>query len=397
MAIILYFIIVIVLGAIAILFSFYPAYLAFILSIIIPIISLTILIINRLCIRIKINIKEEVVSKGDKLSVCIEAKNMGIFVSGEMVAYIELYYGEHKRIRKKICFSAVPFKQSVANFEIAAEYAGNLRIICKKALLYDYLRIFKIKLFRRKKEYRVQVLPKPLPVQIIYNQSENHEIIEASMYHPFKKGYDRTELFNVREYVPGDNLRDIHWKLTDRMDKYMVKEYSLPISIGLGVVVDLTEYIGEFDGIVVADKIMEVFYSICTNIILEEKRYSIIYTNKNNGQMDGCIIENENDLTEALNVIMNVMTLQSDEKIEDESIMLDKCQQQNIIYITSCISEHLAQKIKSSAGNKKIIIILVALNENDANRQIEMLDNRVQYYVLNAKLHGMGNINEIRF
>lgn len=397
MIIVLYCIIVIVLRCIAILFSFYPAYLAYKLSIIIPVISIVILIINRLCIRVKINVDEKVVSKGDKLSVTIQTKNMGIFPSGEMIAYMELYYGEHSQAKKKICFSSIPFAKNTVTFQIVTEYAGNLRLICKKAELCDYFRMFKIKMFKGKKEYEIQVLPKPLPIQIIYNQCESHEIIEADSYHPLKKGYDRTELFNVREYVPGDNLRDIHWKLTDRMDKYMVKEYSLPISVGLGIIADFTEYAMDFESVIVTDKIMEIAYSICTNVLLEGGKYNIYYFNKNNGQMDQQLIDSEEKLTEYVNLILDTILLKGNERIEDESIVFDKCNQYNIIYITSKVSELSAQRIKLNAGKKKIAVVLVALNENDANNQIAQLGSDVQYYVVNAKAQGIGNINEIRF
>ena len=279
---------------------------------------------------------------------------------------------------------------------VATEYAGNMRLICKKVELCDYFRMFKFKIQKGKRKYDIQVLPKPLPIQITYNQCESHEIIEADSYHPLKKGYDRTELFNVREYVPGDNLRDIHWKLTDRMGKYMVKEYSLPISVGLGIITDFTEYAINFDSVIVTDKIMEIAYSICNNVLLEGGKYNIYYFNKNNGIMDQQLIDSEEKLTESINIILDTVLLKTNEKIEDESIVFDRCNQYNIIYITSKISELLAQRIKLDA-NKKIAVVLVALNENAAKDQIAQLDSGVQYYVVNAKAQGIGNINEIRF
>lgn len=395
MMIVLYCVIVIILRCIAILFSSYPAYLAYKLSIIIPIISIVILIINRLCIKVRISVNEKVVSKGDNISVSIQTQNIGIFPSGEIIAYMELYYGEYSQAKKKICFSSKPFKNTVT-FQVATEYAGNMRLICKKVELCDYFRMFKFKIQKGRRKYDIQVLPKPFPIQITYNQCESHEIIEADSYHPLKKGYDRTELFNVREYVPGDNLRDIHWKLTDRMGKYMVKEYSLPISVGLGIITDFTEYAINFDSVIVTDKIMEIAYSICNNVLLEGGKYNIYYFNKNNGIMDQQLIDSEEKLTESINIILDTVLLKTNEKIEDESIVFDRCNQYNIIYITSKISELLAQRIKLDA-NKKIAVVLVALNENAAKDQIAQLDSGVQYYVVNAKAQGIGNINEIRF
>lgn len=39
-----------------------------------------------------------------------------------------------------------------------------------------------------------------------------------------KKGSDFSEVSDIREYIPGDRIRDIHWKLSAKAQKLMVKE-----------------------------------------------------------------------------------------------------------------------------------------------------------------------------
>ncbi len=39
-----------------------------------------------------------------------------------------------------------------------------------------------------------------------------------------EKGNDFSEVSDIREYIPGDRFRDIHWKLSARQDELMVKE-----------------------------------------------------------------------------------------------------------------------------------------------------------------------------
>lgn len=41
-----------------------------------------------------------------------------------------------------------------------------------------------------------------------------------------KKGYDATEVFELREYQPGDSIRTIHWKLSEKFDTVLVREPS---------------------------------------------------------------------------------------------------------------------------------------------------------------------------
>ncbi|MCR4946262.1 MAG: DUF58 domain-containing protein [Lachnospiraceae bacterium] len=40
------------------------------------------------------------------------------------------------------------------------------------------------------------------------------------------KGNDFSEVTDMREYIPGDRLKDIHWKLSAKKQKLMVKEYT---------------------------------------------------------------------------------------------------------------------------------------------------------------------------
>ena len=48
------------------------------------------------------------------------------------------------------------------------------------------------------------------------------------MYDENSPGYDNSELFQVREYRPGDRIQNIHWKLTAKQEELMVKEHALP-------------------------------------------------------------------------------------------------------------------------------------------------------------------------
>ena len=52
---------------------------------------------------------------------------------------------------------------------------------------------------------------------------------DCDEYAPDVKGNDPTEIFQLREYAPGDSLRQIHWKLSGKTGRYMVREGSKPV------------------------------------------------------------------------------------------------------------------------------------------------------------------------
>lgn len=51
---------------------------------------------------------------------------------------------------------------------------------------------------------------------------------EAEVYDDVRGGHDASETFRIREYIPGDRLQNIHWKLTAKTGELMVREHSQP-------------------------------------------------------------------------------------------------------------------------------------------------------------------------
>ena len=72
------------------------------------------------------------------------------------------------------------------------------------------------------------VMPRRLDVHVSTDQGETpaQDSDEYSMQRP---GGDPGETFAIREYIPGDPLKSIHWKLSNKTDKLLVREWGLPI------------------------------------------------------------------------------------------------------------------------------------------------------------------------
>ena len=53
---------------------------------------------------------------------------------------------------------------------------------------------------------------------------------DSDSYSQERPGADLTETFQIREYVPGDSMRQIHWKLSGKFDRLIVRDPALPIT-----------------------------------------------------------------------------------------------------------------------------------------------------------------------
>ncbi len=65
-----------------------------------------------------------------------------------------------------------------------------------------------------------------MEIGIAYGENMSLDSDEFSMV---KAGFDPSETFAIREYRPGDRIRQVHWKLSEKFDELMVRDYGLPI------------------------------------------------------------------------------------------------------------------------------------------------------------------------
>ena len=65
-----------------------------------------------------------------------------------------------------------------------------------------------------------------LQVEVVYGENA---VLDAEEYFMSKAGFDPSETFAVREYRAGDHIHQIHWKLSEKLDGLIVRDYGLPV------------------------------------------------------------------------------------------------------------------------------------------------------------------------
>lgn len=62
--------------------------------------------------------------------------------------------------------------------------------------------------------------------------------IESNDYSLIRPGDDPGELFDIRDYREGDPMKQIHWKLSEKYDRTVIREMSLPVAHSLLLLFD---------------------------------------------------------------------------------------------------------------------------------------------------------------
>lgn len=84
---------------------------------------------------------------------------------------------------------------------------------------------------------RITVLPETCEVPAISN-SLTLITADNDSYAEGIRGDDYSEVLLLRDYVPGDSIKQIHWKLSGKLNRLIVREASMPVQRSLLVCMD---------------------------------------------------------------------------------------------------------------------------------------------------------------
>lgn len=124
-------------------------------------------------------------------------------------------------------------------FLVESRRCGQITAAVEKAGILDICGIFAVPLKTENIAARTTALPDMFApgIDLVLASSMPEE---SDSYAPGCRGNDLTEIFQLREYAPGDDLRRIHWKMTAKTDRLIVREASLPLRRSLLVFWDKT-------------------------------------------------------------------------------------------------------------------------------------------------------------
>ena len=107
---------------------------------------------------------------------------------------------------------------------------------------------------------------------------ENTTVIsDSERYSQTKPGSDPSETFSIREYLPGDPIRQIHWKLSQKSDALMLRELGLPVVNQTLLVFRNVCAPGTLISPETADAMAEVFLSVSRAMLADGNAHTAAY------------------------------------------------------------------------------------------------------------------------
>ena len=107
-----------------------------------------------------------------------------------------------------------------------ATMCGEKRFSIKKAYVYDLFHLWKLPIKLGTDAYTV-VFPRMMDVNLVVSGRTMGANNDEGMAQN-RKGNDHSEMFDLKDYMPGDDVRSIHWKLSCKAENLIIRESSNP-------------------------------------------------------------------------------------------------------------------------------------------------------------------------
>ena len=252
--------------------------------------------------------------KGENIPLRLRVWNVTPFSSGRIRVRLSVENTlTGQREEEHFTFTASSHPQ-VLKHQLSSPTCG--QVVCRldKLWVSDYLGIFSLPLGRRRRqEAAVFFWPSVAGVDLAV-QEGNMPDAQGERYSQRKPGDDPTELFALREYREGDRFSRIHWKLSQKMGKPLVKELGLPIADHLFFLLDLNGTGVE------ADTLLDAFATLSHFLAERETAHRVGYWDTRGNRLRCLEISQPEDLLPVWREILSSQGLAPLPALEGEAL-----------------------------------------------------------------------------
>lgn len=235
-------------------------------TLLLPAATLLLLVIERLALRLEVSPNRIFSQKLQQFAVTVTVRNRFIVPVSPM-KLTGVFQDEDGNLisDKTMIVSVMPFCKSEFVFNGCLKYRGEYRLGLSEAVIYDLLGIFRFRI-RLTPKINTVIAPRRLTVgQSNALCSDDYDSARTRM-----SFFENNSFSAVREYVEGDPLRHVHWKLSAKQDKLMVKQMEQNLGTNALIITDTASRLpDEQERVRAVDAAIEVSLAITGKIIAD--------------------------------------------------------------------------------------------------------------------------------
>lgn len=237
-------------------------------------------------VSLRIAVPDEIMERGSRFYLHFFIQNSTWFPI--VNATIKIKAGNGFYQEEGIHYLNLPIRargETEVTYPVVMDYSGCFQVSSEHICLTDLLGIYEITV-----PIKVEAECLVFPNGKERNQEAGKLYMQgvAESMESKEKGYDFSEISGIREYIPGDKLQNIHWKLSVKKDELMVKERISVSAMQLNVLVELAN-----DENMSLEAVLELTDSITKAFVIQNFPFTIYYYSTNLGELKSCYIGNE--------------------------------------------------------------------------------------------------------
>ena len=210
--------------------------------VLLPILSLIYVLVGKALIRIYVSSDITKVEKLQPMNYELRIINASPFAYPFIEAVVSVPQPDGVRCTEQsLTMSLPPMGSYIVNHETSFRYRGNYEIGVRCLYISDFLGLFSIRLDVDIYQ-NVMVFPRKLGMDMKMATSATDIPNDAAK---LVFSTEKAEISNIREYVPGDSLKSIHWKLSSKAvdGSLMVKDFNTNTSQSVYMLCDFSRAI----------------------------------------------------------------------------------------------------------------------------------------------------------
>lgn len=229
---ILYLMILLEAGLLCILYNSYEPVVLLWIAVLVPIFLLMELIISSFYINVNFDEEKIVVTRQSDKKISLEIENSGFLPTGPI-----RISGKANGVRFHTDVQLAGRQKKSAECPVELEKCGIKNMEISRIVIYDFMKIFK-HTKKLNKNIQIMVVPNLYGVDVGKVSMDYEYDGESEKFSENQPGDDPSEIFDIREYEAGDRLSRVHWKLTTKLNRLMVKDFSKAIPDGVEIYVN---------------------------------------------------------------------------------------------------------------------------------------------------------------
>ena len=340
------------------------SFMTFIIVLVLPVISIVFSLFSFPLVSVKLSTSGRDIYRFDKFVVRFTIFNKSPFVSPSFKIYCSVPDSSGQKNEQVVFILNSPFgRRGYFDYTSYFSIRGIHKVYVDAVEYYDFLKLIKIKK-NISKSVVIKVKPRKInldvPVNSERNMQENSNIAGVATV---EYGGD---MLGVREYLHGDNLKNVHWKLSAKSDDIIMKSFAENVFDKAYIIADLCSYYSnQYLSRSMTDCVVEAALSAIRDYAENSVRFGLIIT-KNKGESERFSIATPSDLFEA------EQTLSAAPMIEETTVIdllnnidFNMLSGSEVCIITSFGVTDILNGVKKIFIDKKCKVSIINISEYD--------------------------------